>query len=319
MWPVPICEPLPLIQKNTSMSELTKEELNVVTVKARADKAINSLKGILIGINLDEKVNEKEFSELKKWSENHRELINRNPFREFMTIIDETVSNNIPATETIQDLYWLCQKYESNNYYYNAVTTDLQTLQGICHGILADGIINETEVFDLEKWLEENTHLNSYYPYDEIRSLILSIVSDGKIDEEEKLVLKAYLNQFVNIENKEISNQIEKDTFDVNITGHCTSNPDVYIDGKTFCVTGILKSGNRKEIENMISDLGGIPTKTVTKKTDYLIVGDNGNQAWAFACYGRKVEKALRLRKNGHTICLIHEYDFMDTIEDLRG
>lgn len=291
------------------MSELTKEELNVVTARARADKAINSLKGILLGINLDEKVNEKEFAELKKWSENHRELINRNPFREFMTIIDETVSNNIPATETIQDLYWLCQKYESDNYYYNAVTTDLQTLQGICHGILADGIINEKEVFDLEKWLEENTHLNSYYPYDEIRSLILSIVSDGKIDEEEKLVLKAYLNQFVNLENKKISDQIEKDTFDINISGHCTSNPDVYIDGKTFCVTGILKSGNRKEIENMISDLGGIPTKTVTKKTDYLIVGDNGNQAWAFACYGRKVEKALGMRKNGHTICLIHEYD----------
>jgi len=301
------------------MSELTKGELNVITAKARADKAINSLKGILLGINLDEKVNEKEFAELKRWSENHRELINRNPFREFMTIINETVSNEIPATETVQDLYWLCQKYESDNYYYNAVTTDLQTLQGICHGILADGKINEKEVFDLEKWLEENTHLNNYYPYDEIRSLILSIVSDGKIDDDEKLVLKAYLNQFVNLENEEISNQIEKDTLDVNISGHCTSNPDVYIDGKTFCVTGILKSGNRKEIENMISDLGGIPTKTVTKKTDYLIVGDNGNQAWAFACYGRKVEKALGMRKTGHTICLIHEYDFMDAIEDLRG
>ena len=36
----------------------------------------------------------------------------------------------------------------------------------------------------------------------------------------------------------------------------------------------------------------------MTKKTDYLIVGDNGNQAWAFACYGRKVEKALYQTKN---------------------
>ncbi len=67
----------------------------------------------------------------------------------------------------------------------------------------------------------------------------------------------------------------------------------------------------------MISALGGIPTKSLTKKTDYLIVGDNGNQAWAFACYGRKVEKALELRKNGHKISLIHEFDFMDAIEDL--
>ncbi|MCT8338569.1 BRCT domain-containing protein [Flavobacteriaceae bacterium TK19130] len=300
------------------MSKLNKNELAVVTSKARADKAINSLKGILLGINLDQEVNEKEVLELKKWSDNHHQMINRNPFKEFMTIIDETVSSRIPATETIKDLFWLCQKYEGDNYYYNAVTTDLQTLQGICHGILADGVINEKEIFDLEKWLEKNTHLNTYYPYDEIRSLVLSIVADGEIDEEEKLVLKAYLNQFVNLENSETSKQIQRETMDVNISGHCTSNPDIHIDGKTFCVTGVLQSGNRKELEKLIDGLGGIPTKNVTKKTDYLIVGDNGNPAWAFACYGRKVEKALEMRKTGHTICLIHEFDFMDAIEDLR-
>lgn len=301
------------------MSDLNQKELEVFTSKARADKAINSLKGILLGINLDKEVNKQEVNELKQWAENHRALINRNPFKEFMTIIEETVSNNIPATETIEDLFWLCQKYETDNYYYRALTTDLQTLQGICHGILADGIINEKEVRDLEAWLEQNSHLSTYYPYDEIRSLILSIVSDGIIEEEEILVLKAYLNQFVNIENQAIAKQIDAETSDINISGHCTSDPNIDFDGKTFCVTGVLKSGNRAELENLISDLGGIPIKSVSKKTDYLIVGDNGNQAWAFACYGRKVEKALEMRKAGHQICLIHEYDLMDAIEDMKS
>ena len=300
------------------MSELSEKELNIVTSRARADKAISSLKGILIGINSDQEVNKEEINELQKWASNHKELINRNPFKEFMAIIEETVSNNIPATETIEDLYWLCQKYENDNFYYNGVTSDLQILQGICHGILADGIIDDKEVRDLEKWLEENTHLSTYYPYDEIRSLILSIVSDGKIEEEEKLVLKAYLNQFVNLENKEIEKQINQETNEINISGHCTSDPEIELDGKTFCITGVLKSDNRASLEKTISDLGGIPTKTLTKKTDYLIVGDNGNPAWAFACYGRKVEKALDLRKNGHKISLVHEFDFLDAIEDLK-
>ena len=300
------------------MGKLNKKELEVFTSKSRADKAINSLKGILLGINLDGQVNEKEINELKQWSKKHKSLINRNPFKEFMTIIDETVSENIPAKETIEDLFWLCQKYENDNYYYNAVTADLQTLQGICHGILADGIINEKEVRDLEVWLEQNTHLSTYYPYDEIRSLILSILSDGLIEEEEILILKAYLNQFIHIENKEVAKQIDAETADINISGHCTSDPNIEFDGKTFCVTGVLKSGNRSELEKLISDLGGIPTKIVTKKTDYLIVGDNGNQAWAFACYGRKVEKALEMRKEGHQICLVHEFDFLDAIEDLK-
>ena len=172
---------------------------------------------------------------------------------------------------------------------------------------------------DLEAWLEQNTHLSTYYPYDEIRSLILSIVSDGKIEEEEILILKAYLNQFVNIENQEIAKQIDAETADINISGHCTSDPNIDFDGKTFCVTGVLKSGNRAELENLISDMGGIPVKSVSKKTDYLIVGDNGNQSWAFACYGRKVEKALEMRKAGHQICLVHEYDLMDAIEDMKS
>lgn len=290
----------------------------VVTTKARADKAINSLKGILLGIKSDEEVNKIEVNELKKWSDNHRELINRNPFKEFMTLIDETISYNIPASETIDDLFWLCQKYESDNYYYNVVTADLQTLQGICHGILSDGVVNEKEILELENWLENNLHLSTYYPYDEIRSLILSIVSDGEIDEEENLVLKAYLNQFVKIENSAIAKRIEYETKDIRISGHCTSDPDIEIDGKTFCLTGILKSGTRLEVQKLIEDLGGIPTNSINRKTDYLLVGDNGNPAWAFACYGRKVEKALALRKEGHTICLVHEFDFIDAIQDLK-
>lgn len=300
------------------MNQLNEKHLQIVTSKAQADKAINSLKGILLGINLDARVNKKETNELHNWTVTHQDLITRNPFREFMTAIEEMTAYGNPSTETIEDLFWLCQKYEGDSYYYDAVTTDLQTLQGICHGILADGDINEKEVFDLEKWLAGNIHLRTYYPYDEIRSLVSSIVSDRKVDDEEKLILKAYLNQFVNLQNKKIRDLIDSETRDINISGHCTSEPDILFDGKRFCITGVLKSGNRENLKQIISDMGGIPTNTVTMKTDYLIVGDNGNPAWAFACYGRKVEKALDLRKAGHTICLVHEFDFMDIIEDLK-
>jgi hypothetical protein len=64
--------------------------------------------------------------------------------------------------------------------------------------------------------------------------------------------------------------------------------------------------------------LGGIPLDSVTEDTDYLIVGDNGNLAWAFSCYGRKVERAVELRKKGHRIAIIHEFDFCDVIDELK-
>lgn len=295
---------------------MDQKTLQIITSKSQADKAINSLKGILLGINLDKVVNSDEIYELKNWVKKHHELVLRNPFREFMLIIDSISEEDLGLTETIEDLFWLCQKYEGDNYYYNAVTTDLQTLQGLCHGILADGEITDKEIFDLDKWLDENEHLNTYYPYDEIRSLVLSIVSDGKVTEEERLVLKAYFSQFVNLANSDIQQKIKEDTKEVNISGLCTSEPVVNFDGRTFCITGVLKNETKESLKQKITNLGGITTDSVTKKTDYLVVADNGNPAWAFSCYGRKVEKAVNMRKDGHLITLIHEFDLYDAIED---
>lgn len=290
--------------------------LQIITSKSQADKAINSLKGILLGINLDNVVNRDEIHELKNWVTKHHDLVLRNPFREFMLIIDSISEEDLGLTETIEDLFWLCQKYEGDNYYYNAVTTDLQTLQGICHGILADGEITDKEIFDLDKWLDDNEHLNTYYPYDEIRSLVLSIVSDGKVTEDERLVLKAFFSEFVNLANNDIQQKIKDDTKEVNISGLCTSEPIVDFDGKTFCITGVLKNETKESLKQKITKLGGITIDSVTKKTDYLVVADNGNPAWAFSCYGRKVEKAVNMRKDGHVITLIHEFDLYDAIED---
>ncbi|WP_304343892.1 BRCT domain-containing protein [Chryseobacterium koreense] len=292
--------------------EITEQQ--TVTVKARADKAINSLKGILLGIISDDKIESYEMKELQLWANEHHYLVNRNPFREFMLLIDNTVSNDIPRKEAIEDLYWLCQKYEHDSIYYSGVTSDLQLLQGIFHGILSDGDLNDTEIIKLHEWLSENEHLNSYYPYDEIRSLVLSIVSDRKIEEEERLVLMAFINQFVELSNNDVKATIDKATADINISGICAVDPEIIFENKTFCVTGILSRGTRTELQNAIKEKGGTPVNSISKKTDYLIIGDTSNACWSYACYGRKVEKALDLRKSGHTIVLVHEFDVFDAI-----
>ena len=301
------------------METIETVEYRIFTTRSEADKAINSLKGILEGINLDGEVNEFEINELLNWVQKHKKLINRNPFKEFMMIIENCVNENNCDKEIIEDLFWLCQKYEGDNYYYNTVTADLQTLQGLCHGIISDGTINDTEISNLNSWLESNVHLTTYYPYDELRSLLLAITSDGKIEDEERLVLKAYINQFTKLATGEMETKVKLETADIHIAALCTSEPQVIFNGKTFCVTGVLNSCERKEFLQRIENLGGIATNTVSKKTDYLIVGDNGNPAWAFACYGRKVENALKYRKEGHTITLIHEYDFFDILEDFKA
>jgi hypothetical protein len=254
--------------------------------------------------------------ELGNWCSKHQELVDRNPFKDFMLVISEVINEHADREELIEDLLWRCKQYESENVFYNQATADLQTLQGLCHGILADGLINDEEVKSLDKWLEDNEHLASYYPYDELRSLIISVLSDGKIDAQERLRLMAYFNEFVNLTDAELSSKIKLETADVTISGICTVDPNVIFAGKTFCFTGLSKKAKRSEIAQQIISLGGIFSNTITKTTDYLIVGDDGNPCWAFACYGRKVEVAVGLRKQGSQISLIHEYDFWDFMED---
>jgi DNA ligase (NAD+) len=45
--------------------------------------------------------------------------------------------------------------------------------------------------------------------------------------------------------------------------------------GKTLVVTGTLKNYKREDIEGLIKSLGGKAVGSVSKKTDYLIVGDD--------------------------------------------
>lgn len=295
--------------------KLSQEELDIVTWRARVDKAVSLLKGILLGIMADSQINEAEAKELNLWAANNKDSLAFYPFKEFVNLIEESSTSPEDLKECVEDLYWLCQKYET--HYYDAITVDLQILQGYCHGILADGIIKDEEIYNLNKWLEAHEHLNNFYPFDEIQSLLLSILSDKIIDERERLILKAYLNQFVKIENNQTKEDIITSTDDLELMNLCTSNPDIRSDGKTFCITGVLQSGERSMLSNRITNMGGIVKSNVTKTTDYLIVGDSGNKAWAFACYGRKVEKAANLRKQGSKISIIHEFDMLDYLEDL--
>ncbi len=286
------------------------------TAKSEADKAISTLKGILQGINIDQIINPIEIAELQTWANEHYHLIRRNPFKELINEINYSINDEGVNSGVIEDLYWLCQKFDNDNIYYNAVTSDIQILHGICHGILADGFITDKEIDGLKSWLNENEHLSSYYPYDEISSLILDITSDGIIDDNERNRLMAYFNDFASIKNEKTKYEILNSIEGTKVSAICTSNPIVEFVGKSFCITGELQRGRRKEVQSKLLEIGCIINENPSMKTDYLVIGDNGNQAWAFACYGRKVEKALELRKKGHNITLIHEYSFFDIMED---
>lgn len=299
-----------------------KMEFKKFTKKAEIDKFLNMLKGLLCGISIDNKINDKEIDEFRFWCSLLGEYAERKPFSELIPMIRDALDDNILTTEEVEDINWVIDNFTSNskNVYYDAITHGLQTLHGIIHGILSDNTITDTEIINVKKWINDNEHLSGYYPYDEISTLLTSILQDGLITEDERNILKVYLSEFINRDtslNIDFS-KIDDLKNDYTINGICAIDPSIEFIDKTFCFTGASNKATRKEFENLIISLGGNFSNSVTKKTDYLIVGNNGNTCWAYSCYGRKVEQAMDKRKKGQKIIILHENDFWDSVEDTK-
>ena len=82
------------------------------------------------------------------------------------------------------------------------------------------------------------------------------------------------------------------------------------ISGKSIVLTGDFEIGEKDDIQNKLETLGAIIRRDVTGKTDYVIIGNLGHSQWYYGSYGRKIEKALELQKQGKSIMLIEEDEF---------
>lgn len=286
--------------------------------KANFEKALNTLIGIIKGVKADKEINEHEISELQNWCLLQHEFKEKHPFNEIIPLIEHSISDGILTKEEIDDILFVCYSYlySKRSHYYDVITSSINTLHGILHGILSDNVINEAELKELRKWLHDHYFLESVYPYDEVYSLIHKVLQDGRVDEEEQDLLKAFFGDFVDTQaslniNKDEIEQLKRE---LKISGICALGPNIEFPDRTFCFTGESSRAPRSELEKIVLDRGGRVSKSVTKTTDYLIVGDNGNPCWAFSCYGRKIEQAINYRKKGSRIIIAHEVDFWDAV-----
>lgn len=299
----------------------TKElnEYRMYTTPAELHKAVNTLHGIVAGITTDRQISEDEINELSHWCLCHANLIDRHPFSELIPLLQSVYEDGIITEDESKDIIWLCNNFISDADYYDLVTSSLQFLNGMIHGILADNQITDDEIHMLKKWTTANDFLSGSYPFDEIESLLLSILNDKVVTSDERNTLKAFLSNFVDLKSSYNLNALEiqqlKEKYNVKCI--CATCQEMDFAGNQFCFTGQSVKAKRKEIADLIVSLGGKYNNNITNQTRYLIVGNNGNPCWAFSCYGRKIEDALNRRKVGQLLTIVNEIDFWDIVEDM--
>lgn len=294
------------------------EEYRAYTTPAELHKAVNTLHGMVEGMSADGTVSDIEMQELTHWCSIHANLRHRHPFKEILPVIESALEDGQIDAEEREDILWLCGNYAADTEYYDIITSSIQYLSGLIHGIMADGVLCDNEIMRLKSWLDDNDYLQGTYPFDELYSITYSILADGEISENERSTAMAFLSNL--IEFKDSYNLAEPDFEKLrekySVDGICAFCPDVTFDGKLFCFTGASYKCTREEIFNQIEAHGGLCRSGVSNKTDYLVVGNAGNPCWAYSCYGRKIEKAISLRKDGCKVQIINETDFWDAIEE---
>ena len=297
------------------------KEYRMFTKPAELHKAVNMLRGIVAGISCTDGVSNDEIQEMIHWCILHENLRNRHPFSELLSLIDKSIEDGCIDEDEQRDILWLCNNFVDGAKYYDVSTSSIQFLNGLVHGIMADKEISDGEIQTLRLWLDANDFLQGTYPFDELCSIIHTIMEDKIITEDERNGLLAFMSNLVDF--KDSYNLVEADFVELrskySIGGICAYCPELEIVGKTFCFTGESYRSTRAEIKAEIERIGGIFRTSVTKSTDYLVVGNAGNPCWAYSCYGRKIEEAMALRKAGAKVQIINETDFWDAVWDCEA
>ena len=285
------------------------------TGPAQTNKAVATLRGLLLGIGADRTITEKELAEISAWQQTTAPLATHYPFSELHERLIAALADGKLSQEEIDDLTWFCSNWEGK--YFNEATVQMQQLEGFLAGISSDHVITMEELERLDQWIENHRHLNNHWPFDEIDNIVTRVLADKIVDPEEHDMLLKFAKQFGSVSSG-------NDTDDTaalpkTILGICTMCPDVKFKGQEFCITGLSPKYPRAKIAETITGMGGTYSEHLRKTANYLIICLEANAAWAYSSYGRKIEKALKWRKEGVRLLLVHENDFWDSVADVQA
>lgn len=269
---------------------------------------LRQLEGLLKGIATDGKLKPIEAVALRDWCGSGGRDPEQPPFAEVIARIEAAVANGCLDEGERADLLWMCDKATSQNSYFDLAVADMERLHGLLAGVGADRRVTKDELERIRAWMDTVKYLKGSWPYDETDAVLTNVLADGRIDEEEHAFLLSYTRSFLQgTARKGGAAELGEGFFRY---GACAVDPTIRFEKRRFCVTGTGPPSERSALAHAIAELGGVPVLHVRPDLDYLVVAAERDVAWAFSCFGRKVEEAMALRQQGVPVTIVHEDDF---------
>ncbi|MHA3059662.1 BRCT domain-containing protein [Acinetobacter sp. ANC 4636] len=286
--------------------------LDQINAGANQSKLGNLFLGFFEGLFIDGVVQIKEIEALVKWVEKYPESTSLPYFDSLYNLLLKVAEDPAFLLENHQEIYELMKLFKSSKH-FKQHTCDVQRLHGLLAGIACDTDINDDEIISLNQWLKDNDHLEEDPIYQDVFDKLKPVRLTKVVTENTKDSVLATIKKYVDYDNYGLPHIAVS-------SGKENLNPDFYhgkveIFGKTICLTGASNRHTKAEWKEEIEGKGGIFKDDMTKKVDYLVICNKGNPHWAHMSYGRKFEQALKWQKEGLSIRILTEDDFVTYLE----
>jgi hypothetical protein len=172
-------------------------------------------------------------------------------------------------------------------------------LVGIIRGVVADGHVSSEEATHLVEWTRNHPELAERWPADMLARRLENIFRDGRVDARDRRLLESILGQLA--ENR---GSLARLATDLPLD---RPPPPVRFPGHTFVFAGEFSYGPRHACEREVEDLGGRCDRTVTRRTDFLVIGALAGEDWTQSGFGREVDDVVRLRHRGEEVAILSE------------
>ncbi len=283
------------------------------------DWASHSLEDVLKGVAAGGMVTSQEAQGVSEWLQEHASLLDRHPFDEIKATLAAALADGVLDGEEALDILWLCRRFTTNNEFYNLVSSDMQRLRWTLGRLAIDEIINLHELTAVEDWMVVHEHLRETYPYKELWVQLTGILSDRKISADEHAGLVAFVKEFLNYKGHRPvpEGPSHREEAKAPVTKLCAVRPGIQFRGRKFCFAGKSEKGSRSEVAKPLVSHGAQFSIDFATDLDYLVIGAKGHPAWAFASYGRKVQRALDCQRAGAKMLIVQERDVWKAADSL--
>jgi NAD-dependent DNA ligase len=162
---------------------------------------------------------------------------------------------------------------------------------GLAKDVLADGVVSAAEASLLHDWARLHPDSVASWPGKILLARLERIFADGVVTPEEQLDLADLLQQLTGGSAGILAGDSAATTLPID-----TPPPVLAFPGRTFVFTGKFAFGPRRVCEAAVASLGARAGSSITRETNYLVIGTFGSRDWIHTSHGRKIEEAVALR-----------------------